>query len=71
MLLANAQALSEGKTEVSATVEGQPWVQQAFPYQGKCLSWLRRDYQALDGLARARVDRALAGTGCECLFAER
>jgi hypothetical protein len=62
-------AMAEGKPEVNATVEGQPWVQQAFPYQGKCLTWLRQDDLAPDASARARVDRALAGTGCECLFA--
>ncbi|TSA15240.1 MAG: glutathione S-transferase family protein [Comamonadaceae bacterium] len=69
VMLANARALTAGETEVHAVVDGQPWVQQAFPYQGKCLSWLRRDYQALDANARATVDRALAGTGCEALFA--
>jgi len=70
VLLANAQALAAAKTEVRATVEGQPWVRQAVPDQAS-LSWLRREPQALDALARARVDRSLAGTGCECLFAER
>jgi hypothetical protein len=43
-------------------------VQQAFPYQGKCMAWLRRDHQALDAQACARVDRVLAGTGCQALF---
>ncbi len=68
VVLANARALTAGETEVNAVVDGQPWVQQAFPYQGKCLSWLRRDYEALDANARTTVDRALAGTGCEALF---
>jgi glutathione S-transferase len=69
VMLANAHALAAGQAEVHAVVDGQPWVQQAFPYQGKCLAWLQRDYDALSAEARARVDRALAGTGCEALFA--
>lgn len=68
LLSANAQALADGATEVHAAVDGQVWAQQAFPYQGKCLAWLRRDHQALDAQARTRVDRILAGTGCESLF---
>ena len=68
VMLANARALAAGEAEVHAVVDGQPWVQQAFPYQGKCLAWLRRDYQALGADARATVDRTLVGTGCEALF---
>jgi hypothetical protein len=44
-------------------------VQQPFPYQAKCLMWLRQEYAALDAGARAKVDAALKGTGCEVLFA--
>lgn len=68
VLLANAAALQSGAEMVETTVDGQPWTQQPFAYQGKCLAWLRRDYAALDGAAKAKVDRALAGTGCEALF---
>jgi hypothetical protein len=68
LLRANAQALQAGQAELQATLDGQPWVQQAFPYQGKCLAWLRRDHQALSAADRSRVDAALAGSGCEALF---
>ena len=68
LLLANAQALQAGQTEMQATIDGQPWVQQAFPYQGKCLAWLRRDHQALSPADRARANAALAGSGNEVLF---
>ena len=69
LLLANARALAAGQAELQATVDGQPWVQQAFPYQAKCLAWLRRDHAALPPDARVQVDAALAGTGCDALFA--
>jgi len=66
--LANAQALAAGQGEVHAVVDGQPWVQQSFAYQAKCLGWLRRDYRALGPAPRAAVDQVLAGTGCQELL---
>lgn len=69
LMLANAAALAAGEPEVNTQVDGQPWMQQAFAYQGKCLGWLRRDHAALDAQARRMFDRALAGTGCDTLFA--
>ena len=68
LLLANAAALQAGAAQFSTAIDGQPWTQQTFAYQGKCLAWLRRDYQALSSTDRATVDRALAGTGCETLL---
>ena len=49
-------------------IDGRRWVQQPFPYQAKCLQWVRQEYARLDGTDRAIVDDALAGTGCEALF---
>lgn len=67
LLLANAEAVRTGADEVRVVLDGQRWAQQPFPYQAKCLAWLREEYAALSGEARARVDAALAGTGCEIL----
>ncbi len=69
LLLANAAALEKGLEDFVATVEGKPWRQQTFPYQAKCLKWMRDDYAALSPADRASVDRILTGTGCEKLFA--
>jgi glutathione S-transferase len=68
-LLANADALARGAGEVECTIDGRPFVQKPFPYQGKCLAWLREAYAALAAGDRAAVDAFLAGTGCETLFA--
>jgi glutathione S-transferase len=68
-LLANADALARRAERVECTIDGRPWVQQPFPYQGKCLQWLREGYAALAVGDRAAVDAALAGSGCEALFA--
>ncbi len=68
-LLGNAAAVASGADKVDCEVDGQRWVQEPFVYQAKCLRWLREDYAALDQSAKKRVDQALAGTGCEALFA--
>jgi glutathione S-transferase len=69
LLLANARAVQAGAAEVELDIDGRPWTQQPFPYQAKCLMWLREEYTALGAGDRAAVDKALAGTGCEVLFA--
>ena len=69
-LLANAAALASGAARVEAEIAGRPWVQKPFPYQGKCLRWLRESRASLSGGGLADVDSVLAGTGCEALFAD-
>ena len=74
-MVANAQALMSGATEVVCeipSVDGQSsmtYRQGPFGYQGKCLQWLREAYAALSDDDRSRVDAALTGTGCEVLVA--
>jgi glutathione S-transferase len=67
-LLANADALERGAERVETEIDGRPWVQKPFPYQRKCLGWIRDSYASLPPLARATVDGVLEGTGCEALF---
>lgn len=68
-LLANAHALAAGASELRCQLDGRLWVQKPFAYQGKCLAWLREEYAGLAPTDRDAVDAALAGTGCEPLFA--
>jgi hypothetical protein len=68
-LLANAAALERGAERVEATIDGRPWLQRPFPYQGKCLAWLREARAALGAGDRRALDALLAGSGCEALFA--
>ncbi len=63
-LLANARAVEAGAKTWETQIDGATWTQQSFPYQAKCLRWIREQYQALSSHDRARVDAALAGTGC-------
>ena len=68
VMLANAAAVTSGASEVNAVVDGQAWSQQPFPYQAKCLGWLRDARTALPGPARAQVDALMSPAGLSSLF---
>jgi hypothetical protein len=67
-LIANARALASRASEVRCEIDGLPWVQQPFPYQGKCLKWLREAREALVPTDRKFVDSALESTGADTIF---
>ncbi len=68
LLLANAAAIESGAERLETEIDGRPWVQRPFPYQKKCLGWLRESHAALEPAAGRRADAFLEGTGCEALF---
>jgi len=70
-MVANAQALLSGDAEVVCQIHGETYRQGPFGYQGKCLQWLRNEYQALSETDQARVEAVLEGTGCEVLLRQR
>jgi len=63
VMLANARAIASGSQQVETEVDGRPWVQTPFPYQAKCLQWLRATHARLDDAPRACVDAWLEETG--------
>jgi hypothetical protein len=67
-MLANARALKAGAATVETEIDGQAWVQNPFPYQGKCLTWLREEFAALAPADRAWVDALLEQGGCAALL---
>ncbi len=67
-MLANAKALAAGAEEVRTEIEGAPWVQKPFPYQGKCVEWVRGEFAALPPGDRDWVMTLLSGTGCKPLL---
>jgi glutathione S-transferase len=67
-LMANMHAVETGAQAVETRIDGRDWVQQPFPYQARCLQWLRQAYVRLEGADREFVDNLLDGTGCEVLF---
>jgi len=67
-LLANARALASEAAEVQTTIDGRPWVQPPFPYQGKCLAWLREQWRGLSPGDRDTAAAVMQGTGIDALF---
>jgi glutathione S-transferase len=70
-LIANARALQNGASQVECEIDGRRWVQQPFPYQGKCFKWLRERHAALSQNDRSFVDSQLSGTGAETIFSAK
>jgi glutathione S-transferase len=68
-LLANAKAVAGSAADFETVIDGRAWTQPTFPYQAKCLGWLREGRAGLAGADRAALDSILAGSGCDALFA--
>jgi len=66
-LRANAGAVAVGAEAFEATIDGSPWTQPTFPYQAKCLIWIREGYAALSPSDHMEVDAMFSGTGCETM----
>lgn len=66
-LVANAKALAAGDTQWSLPIDGARWEQPSFAYQGKCLHWIKAEFEALSANDKTRVITLLEGTGCEPL----
>jgi glutathione S-transferase len=69
-LLANERALLEGEAELSCVIQGQEYKQSPFPYQLKCLNWIREAFETLQQEEQKAVVQILEGTGCELLLTE-
>jgi hypothetical protein len=66
--MANAKAIAEGKETFETVIDGKPWKQQSFPYQAKCLQWIRNAYADLNAKDRGTIDPVLHDAGLSALF---
>ena len=64
-LLANARAIIEGEETWETEIDGSLWKQKTFPYQAKCLNWIKEEFDKLNADNKSRVRAFLDGTGCE------
>lgn len=62
-------SLLEDDADERLTKNGQRWVQNPFPYQAKCLAWLRREFAGLTPPDRRSVMQILEPAGCAMLVA--
>lgn len=67
VMLANHEAINTGSNQFETTVLGKQWTQPTFPYQAKCLQWIREAFFKLDSDERDVVLDIVAGSGCETL----
>jgi len=68
-LLANAKAVMAGAQSFDTEIDGRAWTQPTFPYQAKCLKWIRDEFSALGPADQSEVRGLFAGTGCDALIA--
>ena len=54
-MIENHKAIGEGKEEWSVDLADYPWKQKSFPYQAKCLDWIRDEFRALDNENQEKV----------------
>ena len=67
-LVANENAIIKGEKTWETEIDGSVWKQRAFPYQAKCLMWIKEEFKALNENDQSRVRTFLDGTGCEILL---
>lgn len=67
-LLANARAITEGEETWETEIDGSTWKQKAFPYQAKCLKWIKEEFNTLSKNDKTRIKTFLEGTGCEAIL---
>jgi len=67
-LLANSEALERGDEIWEMLIDDAVWKQKTFPYQAKCLNWIKNEFSLLDMEDKKRVLGYLDGTGCEIIL---
>ena len=67
-LLANLRAITEGEETWETEIDGSTLKQKTFPYQAKCLKWIKEEFDKLDDDDKSRVRVFLDGTGCEVIL---
>ena len=68
MISSSCQDVCSAIEQFETEVDGAFWTQRTFPYQAKCLQWLRQAYARVDRADRELLDEILSGTGSERLF---
>lgn len=63
VMLANARAVVQGLDTVEAVVDDAKWEQTPFPYQAKCVGWIREEFNQLQAKDRDLVRAILGPTG--------
>ena len=66
-MIENHRAIGNSDKEWSVDLAGYPWKQKSFPYQAKCLDWIREEFQNLDQANQEKVLNFLTANNCQAL----
>ena len=64
-LIANAKAYENGDEVWETTIDGSIWKQKTFPYQVKCLNWIKDEFIKLSDNDKKTTLDLIGGSGCE------
>ena len=64
-LIANARAYENGDEVWETTIDGSIWKQKTFPYQVKCLNWIKDEFNKLSANDKKTTLDLIGGSGCE------
>ena len=69
-IIGQCRSLKGRRRSWEVEIDGAIWKQKTFNYQGKCLAWIKEEFNALNKDDKLRVKEYLHGTGCEILLGE-
>ena len=64
-LIANSKAFNNGDTVWETKIDNSVWKQKTFPYQVKCLNWIKDEFNKLSKSDKEITLKMLKGSGCE------
>ena len=64
-LIANAKAYENGDEVWETSIDGEIWKQKTFPYQVKCLNWIKDEFNKLSLDDKKITLNLISGSGCE------
>jgi len=70
-MIANSKAYNNGQEIWKTNIDDEIWEQKTFPYQVKCLDWIRDEFNNLEEDDKAKVLDFLTETGCEKLLRDK
>ena len=70
-MIANSKAYNNGQEIWKTNIDDEIWEQKTFPYQVKCLDWIRDEFTNLEEDDKTKVLNFLTETGCEKLLRDK
>tara|TARA_Y100001968_G_C19422686_1_gene752656 strand:+ start:1347 stop:2453 length:1107 start_codon:yes stop_codon:yes gene_type:complete len=67
-LIANNKAYENKEDIWEIEIDNLIWKQKTFPYQSKCLGWIKEEFNTLLSDDKSKVKDYLEGTGCELIL---